>query len=237
MSTETSDAPETIRACPQHPDAAAAYVCAECGSSVCIDCCFTMPDQSVCCKRCLDAKAAPAASEPAPLVLRMAAPAPIAPTWPSIPLLPGTGCVQHPDVRPSAHCKYCGIGVCRTCDFVFPGELHLCPVCATTSTARLSPRRKSYLIAAFALAGWSSLGLSVLVSGALAGMVEDRSSQTLVGIMVILFIALPSVVGTAMAMSAMRKGANTIAVWIAMVWNVLMLAGFAMLMIIGTLSK
>jgi hypothetical protein len=151
------------------------------------------------------------------------------------PARPGQGCVQHPTVASVARCKICGAGSCRTCNFVF-GTSNYCPVCASTSNTKLSSTRKGYMITAYVMAGWSTLCIAVLISGLLASFAEDPAMEFLLGIVVILFMAIPAVIGTAMSMSAMRKGANTIGLWVALVWNSLIFGGLMLLMIIGVLS-
>lgn len=87
------------------------------------------------------------------------------------------------------------------------------------------------------MAGWSSLCMVALLAGAIAGLAEDKASETVVGLVIILGMVLPSIIGTAMGMSALRKGAsNPVAIGIALVWNALLLGGLILLMIIGNLS-
>jgi hypothetical protein len=81
------------------------------------------------------------------------------------------------------------------------------------------------------------LGLLLLLSGALADMAEDPTMVFVLGFMIILLMLVPSSIGTALGMSALRKGANPISVWIALVWNALALAALAGLILIGNFSE
>lgn len=247
MNVETAGPPAAKPPCPNHPVAAAPYLCSRCGASFCIQCCFTLPDETICCKSCLESESNPPAAAntlapapaparaPAPpvLKLRLADPTPLLEEVEPTPLPPGAGCVQHPDVRPAGKCKFCGANVCRTCEFVFPNGLCLCPVCATSSSGKLSRRRKSYLITSYILGAWACFWMLVLMSGALATSGID---EAVLGWIFSLLIVLPAVIGTAMGMSAMRKAANGMGIWIAVVLNALIMGAAMLFTIIGVLS-
>lgn len=241
--------------CPQHPGVSADFVCAQCQTAVCVECCYSLPNGSVCCKNCYAQGAEPARPEPSPEpavpaapgglrisgkgapAIRVATSTHTAAVRPVVAATIGIPCVQHPHVGAVARCKLCGAGSCHTCDFLFPGNVHLCPVCATTTKSRLSPLRKKYLIAAFCLAGWASLGLLVLMSGLLAGLGEDKVTEVILGLVLVALIAVPAVVGTGLGMSTLRKGGpNPISAWIALVWNALLMAAILLLMVIGNLA-
>jgi len=254
MSAETQSGASAT--CPLHPAVAAHFVCGRCQTAVCVDCCYKMADGSVCCKTCYHAEplsqsAAEPAAQPAPAVTPPPLPAASSSPWrvtinkastPAAAYLPtrhlGVGCVQHPRVMAVANCENCGAPSCPTCDFVFPGKLHFCPVCIGEGTNKLSPRRKKYMIAAYALGVWSSLGLVALITGVAAGLADDAVGELIVGFGVILLIGLPAIIGTGLGMSAKRPGGpNPFPVWIALVWNALILGGFILLMILGNLSE
>lgn len=240
MSAETqSGSPAT---CLQHPEALAECVCARCQTAVCVECCYSLPDKSVCCKSCYHAEPKPTTSPASilpstPPPLRLATLQPVGQqAFRPAATMPGQSCVQHPNVMSVARCQSCGVGSCRTCDFVFPGNLHYCPVCVASATNKLSPRRKKYLIAAYILAAWSSLGFVGFLGGAAAGLTEAMGTGML-GMLFLLLVGLPAIIGTATGMSARRPGGpNSIAVWIALVWNALVLGGMVLLIIIGNLK-
>jgi len=231
--------------CPQHPGAVASFVCSRCQTAVCTECCYGMPDGSFCCKSCYHAEAAPQAasvSTPQPQVsgLRLARsdPSEQHASQPVFAPPPGQACVQHPNVRSVAKCRECGAGMCRTCDFLFPVNLHFCPVCVTSVTGKLSPRRKRYMITAFVLVGWSSIGFVCFVAGAAAGLADGDMGETLIGLALMLLVGFPVLIGTAFGMSARRPGGpNPVSVWVALIWNLLLLAGFILLMVIGSLAE
>ena len=229
---------ETSASCPQHPESAAHFVCARCQTAVCGDCCYTMPDGTVCCKSCYGSETTletPATSTPPPLRLAPYQAIP-KPAVRIVPVSPGQkGCVQHPAVMPVAYCYNCGAGSCRTCDFVFPVNLHYCPVCVTAAAGQLSPRRRKYMVVAFILAAFASLGLVLFFGGAIAGMMADNpAAETILGLALLLLVGSPSIVGTGLGMSAKRPGGpNPISIWLALVWNALLLGGLVLLIVIG----
>ena len=228
--------------CAQHPDVIASYTCGRCQTPVCGGCCYTMPDGSICCKTCYSKPAEePAAAPPSLRVpsLRLAAHEPLGRTLvPDVAPLPGQGCVQHPNVMPVARCENCGARSCRTCDFAFPGNLHFCPVCIASAGSKISPRRKRYMITAYILAGWCTVGLVAFFGASMTGIAETEAAAMLLGIALMLVVGLPSLIGTAFGMSARRAGTTTPAsVWVALIWNSLLFSGFALLIIIGAFSE
>src|SRR5512140_512758 len=38
--------------CPQHPETVATYICERCQKAICFECCYSLPDGSICCKTC-----------------------------------------------------------------------------------------------------------------------------------------------------------------------------------------
>src|SRR4051794_4881542 len=63
-------------------------------------------------------------------------------------------CVKHPDSPAVVFCHNCRAPSCATCDFVFPGDIHLCPECAVNSRPKMSSGRRK-------LIPWS-IGLGIL---------------------------------------------------------------------------
>jgi hypothetical protein len=240
MSEVTSS--EASATCPNHPGVAAQFVCGRCQTPVCVDCCYSLPDATVCCKTCYDAQpaepkveaAAPPDASSAPS-LRLAAYQPTAePAARNVPPPRGQGCAQHPHVRGLARCHNCGAYSCLTCDFLFPGNLHFCPVCVSTGSSALSPRRKKYMIASFILAAWATFGFALFFGGAAAGLADTPGGEVFMGLLMLGLAGVPSVVGTALGMSARRPGAaNPVSVWIALIWNSLLLGGMILLIGVG----
>jgi hypothetical protein len=124
--------------------------------------------------------------------------------------------------------------MCSTCDFALPGGAHICPSCAAAPKTNLSPRRKKLMIWSYILAGWCTIGMVVLFSGILAGMADSKAGEEALGGALMIFVVVPSIVGTCLGFSARDKRLPTsIAVWIAIIWNAIILGCFGLLMAIG----
>jgi hypothetical protein len=174
----------------------------------------------------------------AELQKRQAAVPPVISTPPVIPTRPpvrsGVMCVQHATVQATEQCRRCGAFMCPTCDFSFPGDVHYCPACVSRTEDGLDSRRKKFLIASFALAAWSTVGMTCLVSGALGGMARSKEDKALLGWVLLIFVLGPAITGLSVGISTKRKrGANPATVWMAIIWNATLVASFVVLMIIG----
>jgi hypothetical protein len=227
---EYSLAPGAV--CAQHPNVAAVHACRECGAAVCKVCSFVESDGSAFCPSCTGRRVALGQFAGAASTVTASAASAI-----STRLPPGVRCVQHPTVNATEQCRSCGAFMCGTCDFQLPGGLHVCPACAAAPNTTLSRRRKGLLIGAYALAVWSTLGMAVVLSGALAGILQTKEGEQLLGVAFSLFVLFPSIIGLARGFSAMDKRlTNGPAIWIAIVWNGIILAAFILLSVIGTFS-
>jgi len=210
--------------CAQHPKIDAAFACRECGTAICNLCAFTELDGGAFCPQCITRRAGRGhyadPSSPATVLTRVP---------------DGVRCVQHPSVAATVQCKSCGAFMCGTCDFELPGGLHVCPACAAAPKTALSPRRRGLLIGSFALAVWSTVGMTVLLSGALAEMVQTKEGEAILGMVLSLFLLIPSIIGLALGFSAMdRRLVNGPAIWAAIIWNGIILGAFLLLSVIGT---
>ena len=202
--------------CTQHPRVAAVSACADCGIAMCEMCAFDGADGSKLCANCKIRRGSVGAQEAAPAIPQDA------------------HCVQHPSVSATRQCKLCGAFMCATCDFELPGNLHVCPSCATAPRAALSPRRKKLMWGSYAFAIFSTIGMAVLMSGALAGMAEGEAGQQVIGILFSLLVLAPGVTGMGMGLSAIdRRLSNPISLWIATIWNIALIGAFILLCIIG----
>lgn len=207
-------------ACAQHPSVAAVHACTSCGTPICAVCDFEQADGSHWCPDC----AHRAAANPSVLMPQAQMPA-------------GVHCVQHPHLQATSQCKVCGAFMCSTCVFDLPGGMKLCPTCATTPQTALSPKRKKMLIGSFALAVWCTLVMVALFAGMFKSMVTTKDDEQALGFVLMLILIVPSIVGLALGMSSMdRRLPNTIAMWIATVWNGLILGAFILLMIVGLMK-
>jgi hypothetical protein len=122
--------------------------------------------------------------------------------------------------------------VCQTCDFSFPGNIHLCPKCATEPQKGLKGKRKAYLIWSYILAGWSTLATIFFLGGGAAGMGEEAGAEG-IGLMMTFFMLIPAIIGMALGSSAMERRSKPISVWVATLWNGLIVALFILLCIVG----
>src|SRR6185436_14417799 len=183
-------------ACPRHPGVAAQYTCDRCKSPCCLNCCYSMPDGSICCTACYSQPQSTTPAVATPSVSSFQGPATSA---------PARGCPQHPLLPPIAFCKTCGKGSCVTCDFFFPPNIHLCPVCVATAHTNLTPQRKKYMVTGFVMAAIASLCIVTLFSGALAAL---NNPMAIIALVIILAIvaALLAAIGTGVAWAAYRPG-------------------------------
>jgi hypothetical protein len=222
--------------CFQHPAVAAVQKCASCGAGICATCDFVIPaagstnnilgigKERHLCPNCMSARRSgvPASAQPV--------------ASPALPLSSGALCSRHPEVPAVRYCGICNTTMCATCDFELPGYFHVCPGCATNPKKEMSSSRKRNLIISYVAAAWSTLGLVVLLSGALAGSVSSRSEEEALGIVIGILIFLPSMAGTGLAVSSLdKKLSNPPAIWGAVVWNGIILAFLIILTIIGNM--
>jgi hypothetical protein len=156
----------------------------------------------------------------------------------AVPLGPGIMCSRHAEVSAVRRCNVCHTPMCQTCDFELPGYFHVCPGCATNPQREMSSGRKRNLIVSYVLAAWSTLALALLFAGAFAGMMgSSKADQEIVGVIFSFLIFIPSIAGTALAVSARdRKLANPPSLWAALIWNAIILAVLIILIIIGNLT-
>jgi hypothetical protein len=146
-------------------------------------------------------------------------------------------CASHPRQPAVRRCNVCGAGACATCDFAFPGEVHLCPRCATAKDRPLSPKRSRYVLGGYALAVWCTLGLGVMMSGALKGVAHTKSDLEMVGQVIGLLVMLPALAGAGVSFAALEKRlANPPRVWGAVIWNLSIVGVLVLLTIVGTVS-
>jgi hypothetical protein len=143
-------------------------------------------------------------------------------------------CIQHPHIQAVARCKLCGLHMCPTCDFSLPGNVHLCPACASAPQTALSPKRKRSLILSLALALWSSVGMACLLAGIFARAARTRQDQQALGLVLILFVLAPATIGLTLGLTTKdRRLPNSPAIWIAIIWNGLIVGAFLLLSLIG----
>lgn len=224
--------PQAMLMCAQHPGAAALQRCQVCGGAVCAVCDLAIPRPGSnssnsmlqlsslmhLCPNC-------AARGRGPSVI---------PASPVLPLPGGVMCVRHPEVAAVRRCAMCSKAVCQTCDFELPGHFHICPDCASKPETGMSSKRKRNLIISFVLAAWSTLGLAVLLSGALADRLNSKSEVEALGVAINLLIFAPAIAGMALGFAGYdRKLSNPPAIWVAAGWNGLIVIGLLLLTVLG----
>ena len=83
------------------------------------------------------------------------------------------------------------------------------------------------------MAVWSTLFVVLLMGGAFAELLEGADADA-AGMVIGLLLYVPAIVGTALSVSALeRRLGNTPAIWGAVVWNSLVLAGALLLSVVG----
>lgn len=208
--------------CVQHPNVAAAYACTVCGAPVCATCAFSETGGRQLCPQCMGRAVAARPTGQ----MRVG-------SGPSAP--DGARCVQHPHVQAVYQCKVCGAFTCATCDFALPGGIHVCPACAASPQTNLSPRRKKLLIGSYVLAVWTTIAGGLLMSGIFAEIGKTKEGEAMLGVIFSLALLVPSIIGTSLGFSAKeRRLPNPTAVWIAVIWNSMVLGGLVLLCIIGS---
>src|SRR6266850_2271912 len=84
-------------------------------------------------------------AQPAATLVPASAPPPPATTAPpaAAPRILTVPCAQHPEVQSVTRCRVCSKGVCAVCDFVLPGNVHVCPACLETEPpTEISSKRR-----------------------------------------------------------------------------------------------
>jgi hypothetical protein len=144
--------------------------------------------------------------------------------------------VQHPDVSAVHVCKGCGAPVCAICDFLLPGNFHLCPKCVAAPPKRMARARKISMVSAYVFAAYGTLALSFVMSGALARMARTRGDLAMIDIIFSVFVFVPSMIGAALGISCIDpRLRNPVSVWVAAIWNSLLLVIHIILNVLGNL--
>ncbi len=207
--------------CVQHPNLDAVYACGRCHKLICDTCAFPQVDGSFICPEC------------ATIPDGQAVPMPVA-AAPAVPLADGAVCVRHAEVPANRRCSQCNAAVCTTCDFAFPGGIHLCPSCATTPQTRLSGKQKTYAGWSLGLAVWSTLGTALVLTGALADTVTSEADEEALGVVLMLLVVFPSLIGLALGISSFERGMKSPPlVWVGTIWSGVVLGVWLLLIIVG----
>ena len=199
--------------CINHPAIDATNVCFWCGSPVCATCEFSQPDGRFLCNNCVSGR--------------------ISGPGEATTLVPeGQMCEAHPTVQATQLCIKCNKAICQTCAFIFPGDVVLCPDCATTSTSSMSKNRKKCAIWSVVLAIWATLSFVAFFT--VSVVIESEVALILLDLFFSIFVLIPSLVGIALGFSAKERRLSTPPlVWIGIIWNAILLGLLILLILIG----
>jgi hypothetical protein len=244
-----AERPEDGKTCEAHPRQAAVADCMACGKTLCGVCSFEVGGRHYC-SDCAVSGARTASASASETALPPAAPMDASdPSTGLLNLSRGPGrrsavplglkCAQHTEVDAVGQCRGCSNGVCATCDFEMPGGLHFCPACVDNAgSEEISPKRKKLAIAAIALAAYCTGMYLFMITGALYRALGSPTDLQSLGCVVLVVLYAPSIVGTALAGTARdRRLRNTTMIWIALVWNVVILAVLGIQMAVGVFTS
>jgi hypothetical protein len=145
-------------------------------------------------------------------------------------------CVAHPEVAASVECRGCRSWTCETCDFVFPGDVHLCPKCVksyatSTSAWRRRARNRSLVYGGVATAFFASLPLA----GVLA---ESEAGLTVLGILAFGGGGGFALAGLAHGVDAIhRVSAPRLGERLPKIWSQVLIGLMVLISVIGTFSE
>jgi hypothetical protein len=233
---KTAERPEDGKTCQVHPSQAAVADCTACGKTLCGICSFDHAGRHYCSDCAVNGVRAELPSPSAPALPPAAPIEPSARRRSAVPL--GMKCAQHVEVDAVEQCRGCGNGVCETCNFEMPGGLHFCPACVDNAgSEEISPKRKKLVIAAIALAAYCTFMYFFMITGALYRAFGKPTDLQTFGCAVMLLIYAPSILGTAFAATARdRRLRNTTMIWIALVWNLVILVVLGIQFLVGMFS-
>ena len=152
---------------------------------------------------------------------------------------PGLMCYSHPGVSAAQYCSHCGVPMCKLCTFTTPNGTHLCPVCIANPTRPRVDVQKKYANAvmwSYALAILATIMSVVLYIFAVIAQ-QDKSMEAIMGLLVGIFLVLPTITGIGLAIVAMdKRSLYRIPAIISLIWNSIGILLLVILMIIGMFS-
>ena len=158
--------------------------------------------------------------------------------FPQGPALRELKCVNHGGVAAARRCGYCGSGICETCAFTFPGELYLCPTCATQPSPAVLERKKKFLVWAYVGASFGTLTtVSSVLFGASAAVRRGQADEAVYALLGWLMLAS---VGTGVACANLARTRGATSSWslrAALIWNWTLAALLVVFMIAGQAAK
>jgi hypothetical protein len=98
----------------------------------------------------------------------------------------------------------------------------------------LGPRRKRNMIWGYVLAAGATITMVLLLVGAFAPLLQGSGGEAAAGIIITLCTFIPASIGFAVASSACEvRLPNSMALWGAIIWNLLLVLAFLALTVIG----
>jgi hypothetical protein len=158
--------------------------------------------------------------------------------FPQGPPLSALKCVNHGGVAAARRCAYCGAGICETCTFTFPSELHLCPTCATQPSPAVLERKKKFLVWAYVGAIVGTLTVLGLVVYGASG--AARRGQADEGVNVLMGWLIMGSVGTGVVCSNLARTRGATSTWAlraALIWNWALAGLWLLFMIVGLMTR
>lgn len=220
--TPPEPAPPEDAACRQHPDQPAVAFCVWCGTPLCRGC-AVVKGANVVCATCaaLQAAVPSPASPPAPSAPPGQAPAP---TFAGLLAPLGSKCVGHPEMPAYFECSQCRAPLCDVCDFAFVGGVHLCPSCVCKPKQGMGKDRRLLLTLAYSCNIWATLATICTFAGLIAMLFKGKDNLNTLGVIVMVFVWLPLLLGLIMSVSAFERNLrNPASVWGALIWSVVLL--------------
>lgn len=219
MAPPASVVPRRVTTCANHDHLPAIFVCRRCRKPICDLCAFPQNDGARLCPACSHRSVPEPTARRGHSAVRLA--------------VENQTCRQHSRVAAAQICQLCGAPMCATCDFLLPGNFHVCPVCAVAPPSGLSPKRKKMLRLSFIAAGASTLGLVGNCLGVL--LARNLMSTVVLGLWLFALVLIPSVAGLALGAGVLVRRNSHLVVWMAVVWNGLLVGGFFLFSILGML--
>lgn len=148
------------------------------------------------------------------------------------PAPPTAMCVKHHNSPAVAYCHSCRAPICATCDFAFPGGVHLCPACATNPKPQVSAKRKGLINWSIGLASWSVVilvAMFLMITSA-----QNRRDAEGMGMVAQFLSFFPAIVGLALGVGSFDRRLKTPGiVWIGVIGNGLVVVAWLLLVIVG----
>ncbi len=205
---------QRLQTCVNHPEVRTDRTCEACGEAICPVCAFPQANGSVLCPDCVGTARVHT------------------PDQREVP--DGVTCSGHPEVQAVHYCTSCRKPVCPTCDFALPGGVHVCPDCAMNTNRGLSSGRKKLVGWALGLAVWCTVGLALLFTGLFAEVASNPHEAEAFGMVFSLLVFMPALVGVALSLATLdRRLNNPPVVWVAIIWNIVIVAILLLLTLVG----